>query len=969
MSITAPPESAAEAPTAPAASATAEPTPDIQAADEERPISTTLVGLSTLFSVAAVAWMFAGVFDGSLARVVGVLAAAFGVGVTTLSYRTSRPSVLQYLTPAVGAGIGALLALSSAPSGHSNPISLISSALHSGGISHPPVSFDPGWRFILFFLITALGCAATTLAVSLDKPKLGVMLPAPLIFLGALVQPAGATLTSSTVALVLFIASFGAAHGVDLAREGANSGTFETRRVLRGGGILIVLVGVLIALSQSGFLLPKANDHSVIPPQFPQTPSAPPNGVLFSVDLPQPVPLRLGVLDVYRGSSWLTPPFDPATLQTLKGAAPVAAGSQPGDAPLADVSPTSPKDQHVTFTMGTIGGHLLPDVASPLEVPHSADTLQVDPRTQELRLPDALVPHGYSYTVVAPPIASAAQLSAAGGPTPASLMQYEAAPAEPAVVRHLLAKAPTSNAFERLQYVRNYYYEHVIASGPGNPVPVSAARVGQILAGKPASPFEIVAGEALLARWAGVPSRIGYGYYSTAPDHSGSTQYDITSLDGASWLEAYFNHYGWVPIVGTPPRAQASLDNHPKQKNPAIIPSGRLDLVVYVPIKQPNPEALFVILRYFMLRLLPLLALLVALWLFFPGPVKIARGLRRGRWSADRGPRETVAVAYAELRDGATDLNIGDPVQTPLEFLEVVDADPEHAELAWLVTRVMWGDLARDARPEDAELAVEMSASVLKRLQQASPALNRVIAFGSRASLRDPYSDELPNLWPSWHLRDRFASGRRRLIDTIRLRPLRRLLRAIPGTAVALLTLIGVAGCASSGIQLGSHPVLPARIAPATLGSLTFIEQAAAETNYAAAGSQSLIATGRIYSIKEGGIVRADLQVASFKPQYSALESAVKHGVIFGIAGNAFQLSHVGNQLVYVANKPQEQLLLWFPPDGRYYVLIDSQSSFTQDEPTLLALLSYEAGGKAVATTGIQPLDPRQGGDYSEESQ
>jgi hypothetical protein len=127
----------------------------------------------------------------------------------------------------------------------------------------------------------------------------------------------------------------------------------------------------------------------------------------------------------------------------------------------------------------------------------------------------------------------------------------------------------------------------------------------------------------------------------------------------------------------------------------------------------------------------------------------VRRGLRRRkrrRWARARGAQLEIAVEYCELRDAAMDMNVGDPHDTPLEYLERVVADDEHAELAWLVTRCTYGDLVGHATAEDAEAAYEMSASLRKRMSKAQPLQSRVLAVLSRASLQQPYTLEVPSV-------------------------------------------------------------------------------------------------------------------------------------------------------------------------------------------------------------------------------
>ena len=69
--------------------------------------------------------------------------------------------------------------------------------------------------------------------------------------------------------------------------------------------------------------------------------------------------------------------------------------------------------------------------------------------------------------------------------------------------------------------------------------------------------------------------------------------------------------------------------------------------------------------------------------------------------------------------------------------------DPEHTELAWLVTRALWGDLQDSLTPELATMGEELSRALRRRLAGAHPAPVRAIGVVSRLSLRHPYAPEL----------------------------------------------------------------------------------------------------------------------------------------------------------------------------------------------------------------------------------
>ncbi|MHB8340512.1 MAG: DUF3488 domain-containing protein, partial [Mycobacteriales bacterium] len=670
-------------------------------ASPERGVLATCVGAWLASSAFGI--FVAGLFADPLARVVALAGALLGAGAVLASCRTRYTAAVQYAGALLTVLLGALLVLPFTTGGSANLPGLISEALHGGGLGHPPVPFDPGWRFLLFVLTGLLSEASAAAAVGLHRPKLAVGLPVPLLVGAALLEPT-ASAASTLASLALLVAALAASFGVQLASEGVGSARFEVRRFARGAVLAVVLVAGMAAVSRVGFLFPRAVTSTVIPPRRP--PSAPllSDRVLFTVTTPAPMTWRLGVLDVYQIPAWLLPPYDTARIQRIP-----ASGTVPVDGPGSVVGPLQAANTiTVRFTIGDLPGHGVPDLANPIAV-HASTGVQYDPRTQALQLPE-LAPRGLSYTVqaIAPP--SDGQLRAAGPPPPA-LAPFLAAPPPPPRVAALLARAPTGNLYDRLQFVRQAFYSSVIAAGAGNPVDVPPSLVDRMLTGQPVSPYEITAGEVLLARWAGVPARIGYGYFGGHPVPGSPGVYQVHPDDGATWLEAYFQGYGWVPIVGTPPRAKASLSSAPKQHNPTVRPTDQLALVVYVPYPQQSIRQLYQVVRYWLLRgLLALLVLVLAL-IGYPAVVKWLRTLRRVRWAARRGPPERIAVAYAGMREAAADLGLGGAALSPLEFLGRVEPDAEHRELAWLVVRGLWGDLRRDLQVGDADVAVEMAAS------------------------------------------------------------------------------------------------------------------------------------------------------------------------------------------------------------------------------------------------------------------
>lgn len=706
----------------------------------------------------AAAWMAAGIFQGILARPLALVAAAVGAGAIGVGRRARGRRALEYLGLPVVIGIGVVAALTAPNAGGGGLVHLVEESIRAG-FGQPPVPFDPGWRLLLVVFCGLLAAFATSVAFATDRPKLAVGVVVPVVFGAALRQPASATVVSAVVSLGLLAAAFAAAYGADLARAGSTSGEFETRRLLKGGAALAVLLVALLVIGQAGLLIPHQSNRVTIPPKRPQAQPLQADHELFRVRAAETTQVwRLGVLDGYDGQAFLTPPYDSARLRSV-----------PSNGALGDdlVGPSQHRrpTTTVTFTLTDVPYGVAPVTANPLKVKAKGHlAIQYDPRTQTLRLPGGRPRPGTTYTVeeAAPP--TGADLEAAP-PPPAGMRSYLAAPAPPPAIRALLAKAPT-DLFDRMQFMRMAYYRHVVAAGGGEPAPVPPARVVQILHGQDASPFEITAGEVLLARWAGVPARMGYGYYGGEPTKN-PVVLSVHPKDGSTWLEAYFQGYGWVPVIGTPPRARASFSNARKNHDKNVLASNDLALVLYVPVMQTTIQYLFVVVRFYLVRVLPLLILGLLGVLFYPALFKLGRRARRRRWAAGRGPVEQVLTAYAEWRDAAIDFNLGLASLTPIEFLDVLAPDPEHRELAWLVSRLLWGDLRRDPRTDDVLAAREMVASLGRRLRRGQPLLARATALAARTSLRAPFTEDVPNLWPQMAPRMAAARAGRRLVGIV----------------------------------------------------------------------------------------------------------------------------------------------------------------------------------------------------------
>jgi len=917
----------------------------------EMPPPVLTVVLAAASSAAAAGWMVAGLFRGVLPHLVTLLGVAVGAGCVALGHRGRLGSFVQYLALPLAVVAGAVLVAPDATNG-ATLFSLVGDALHSAGLLQPPIPFDPGWRFILVVLFAVLTAGAASLALATNRPRLGVLLPVPLTAAAALIQPPSAEISSAVVALLFVMGALGLAYGAELRGQGQLTGAFEMRRMGRAGAAAAALSVLLVALNSLGALFPPSNHDQTIPPQKPPTPPAQPDQVLFSARYSEAVPLVLGVIDTYDPAqkAWLLPPYDPARLQTV-----------PGDGTIPGAHPSG-NDVKVQITVGTLGGHALPSLAGATRVQGAGGTVTYDPRTGALGVPDAPLHSGMTYTVDAAPTPSGRDLGTAP-PPPASMTDFLTAPPMPQPVRELLATftqralqahAP-DDAFDRLQYLRQQLYTNVVAAGPGVPVDVDANRVAQMLQGGSASPYEITAAEALLARWAGVPSRIGFGYYGGDKQADGS--YAMHPKHGATFLEVWFSGHGWLPVVGTPPRARPSTRTGQRNDRNNITASDDLDLVVYVPVQFPDVTQLYEYVRYWAAVGLPIAAAIALVLMGYPWLLKLERTRRRRAWARRHGVTGRIAVAYAQFRDAARDLAVGVPSDTPVEFLQHLQDDVEHEELAWLTTRALWGDLRRDLRDDDAAAAERLSRSVRGRMLAAQTLPNRALAAAARTSLRDPYSDELPNVWFEVDVLGWSRRARRSLRDE--LRRVRRTSRRLAFAGATVVLVVALAACGAATI-VSSRP-LPQDLVPATMGPLHFdVEKAAAVDFRNRPGS--LVSSGEVFTVQHDSYIEGSVQVSVFKPSVDTSDltdakadycldnpdSCTGHEVFAGIqqsfGGGHFQRVYWHGERAYTQRLSDQYVYVWFPPGTNTVAMLILRSQFSAASSDALfhALLDYE---------------------------
>jgi hypothetical protein len=700
--------------------------------EEEPDRSPVRLAVAMAFPAIAAAVMAGGVFIGFEARVYAAVAAILGVALAVGAARFRSPVAANAVIVGGLFGIGLLMVV---PSGLGNVASvgrLASQASASGDVLRPPVELTAGWQAILGWLLGIVGFAAAWVAIVVKKPSIGLLLPLPVAAIAGISVPDSDQVASGLVVLVLFAVGLGMLSGSQMGSgEDQLPAGYEIRRALRALPLLAVVTGGLFLLAQTDFLFPKP---AINPAEQPQKPKTVPlsqveDRVLFTVDSALSGPWRVGSLDVYDGKDWRLPAFSESRLADVPRDGVVNHDLSPG--------------VRATFTIAGLGGTVLPGLPNTVGVVAEGPKLAYDNRSGALRVAQGQVQAGLKYTVAAAALPNVEDLRNITEPNPPDMARFTEVPAPPPAVADLLERAPKSSKWDEFDFQRTYVLSNVTATGTGSPKSIPPERVQDMLAGsKEGTPYEIVAAQALLARWAGIPSRIGYGFDG---GEAAENHLEVRPKNGASFPEVWFPKYGWLPVIGTPTKAKPTVGSDPatQRQDPNVLPSDDIQIGLFVPVlvppKSPLPEQI----RRTVLIAVPLALLLFLLYVTWPGVRKAwVRGRRRTAARA-AGPRARIALAYAEWRDLGTAYGYRHDTDTPLMYLDRFVEDPEHTELAWLVTRSLWGDLQGSLTPELATMAEELSRALRRRLAQAHPAPVRAIGVVSRLSLRHSYAPEL----------------------------------------------------------------------------------------------------------------------------------------------------------------------------------------------------------------------------------
>ena len=716
----------------------------------------------------------------------------------------------------------------------------------------------------------------------------------PVLLALAVVQAPGTEAMGLIPAIGLAALGQAFAFGADQVRD--MGGDFEWRRRLTAASIIVVLTALLSGIAGLGWLFPVRVEESPRPPG-PAFAAHASGGVLFEVRAPQPVPLRMGVLERV-GDQWLTAPYDPSRL--VRGPGGDTGGPRPIPSEAAAVS---------VSVVGAGVGRFLPTAPGLYSLSGLPAGALFDPEAGTIRTETAVEP-GLRYTLRLRAVPAERMAEIAWAET-----SVEAPP--PTVAGLLQGDTPRARATAG----RTALFAEAVEGAAGDPVPVTADRVVEIVRGSPASAWELAVAETTIARWAGLDARVAYGYLTR--DRTIDGGFVVDAADAAAWPEIRTADGHWLPLIDRPGLA-------PQEAGVATraLPNGEQIAQVYVPVQRPADNFLLTVVRYWLSTYALIGAGVAALALLIPAGLRAWRGMRRSRWAEEAGPRARIAVAYATLRDAALDAHAGTGAETPREFVDLVETDEDHVELAWLVDRGLFGDLRRDLSDDDARAAEALATSLRRRFVQGQTYWQRAQAIASTRSLRQPWDPAMPGV-----------DGRVLGIAAPASWPKPIRLGAIAAVLVLALAVPFVVGVDRADLRnRGTAELLPV---PAEVGRWTLTDTGVAQ-GVIDGEPQSLIGTASQHHIRRGDIPIGTLQQSAFKGGLQRFNKEARDGVVASLGMTS--LRRWGPYVTFERRLGTMRQILWFAPDGLTYHLLTVLASERQPEAEFVAMIAGQLG-------------------------
>ncbi len=161
---------------------------------------------------------------------------------------------------------------------------------------------------------------------------------------------------------------------------------------------------------------------------------------------------------------------------------------------------------------------------------------------------------------------------------------------------------------------------------------------------------------------------------------------------------------------------------------------------------------------------------------------------------------------------------------------------------------------------------------------------------------------------------------------------------------MALAVLVAGAAACSDGAQALPQPVLPPRILPPVIEGFDVREETAAAKAFRTSYDVSLVADGKVFTLRKGGEVQASLQISVLKRQYNTRKEAVRRGIRGSIEKQDYRWFKVMDQWVGEQRLEEIALYLWMPPGGTLFEVLVVKPELGIPKQLLSSIITYQRG-------------------------
>jgi hypothetical protein len=156
-----------------------------------------------------------------------------------------------------------------------------------------------------------------------------------------------------------------------------------------------------------------------------------------------------------------------------------------------------------------------------------------------------------------------------------------------------------------------------------------------------------------------------------------------------------------------------------------------------------------------------------------------------------------------------------------------------------------------------------------------------------------------------------------------------------------LCALVACSGARAALVQ----PALPARILPPSILGFEVRAEPSAAKAFKTSYRISLVADGKVFTLRRNGLVLASLQTSVLKAEYSTRKEVVRRGIRSSIELGEYRWFKLAGQWIGEQSLQEVRLYLWMPPGGHLFEVLVAKPELGIPKALLSAIVTYQRSG------------------------